>query len=542
MLLESAARAGSAGRYSIYAFDPVRLLSVEFDSGQDPFELLAEACRPWSDLSLPPDVPFVGGWIGCLAYEAGHFVEPSASFHALRSSSVAAISGAGAFGAAISGAAISGAAIPGAAISDATTPDATTPGTAIRDRANSGVATFDAGTSGADNSGTAISGVASIEQPMPIASWALFDTVLVHDAVTDSWIVAGAELPWSLRNGPRPTLEARLDALEAFAHRAGDGALPESTDLRDLDEAAARRPGRSAGRGNASDLDASPQLAWDDSRESYLAKVERALEYIRAGDIFQVNLARRCRAAVHGHPFELYERLCKTNPAAYAAYLPISPPADSTSTRNASAVLSSSPELFLAVRGGEVVTRPIKGTRPRGRTPEEDAAAAQALACSEKDRAELNMIIDLERNDLGRVCEYGSVRVRHDGEIEAHPTVWHRTAAIAGRLRRGADCLDVLKAAFPGGSITGAPKVRAMQIIHELEPAPRGPYCGAIGWIGLDGSMTLNLAIRTMLVTDGIADVKVGSAIVADSDPADEYRELEAKAAGMLAALGCRCA
>jgi len=374
---------------------------------------------------------------------------------------------------------------------------------------------------------------------MPIASWALFDTVLVHDAVTDSWTVAGAELPRSLRNGPRPTLEARLDALEAFAHRAGDGGLSELTDLRDLDETAARRPGGSAGRNDASGLDASPQLAWDDTRETYLAKVERALEYIRAGDIFQVNLARRCRVSVHEHSFELYERLCKTNPAAYAAYLPTSLPADSASTRRAWAVLSSSPELFLAVRGGEVVTRPIKGTRPRGRTPEEDAAAAQALARSEKDRAELNMIIDLERNDLGRVCEYGSVRVRHDGEIEAHPTVWHRTAAIAGRLRQDADCLDVLKAAFPGGSITGAPKVRAMQIIHELEPAPRGPYCGAIGWIGLDGSMTLNLAIRTMLVTDGVADVKVGSAIVVDSDPADEYRELEAKAAGMLAALGC---
>ena len=148
------------------------------------------------------------------------------------------------------------------------------------------------------------------------------------------------------------------------------------------------------------------------------------------------------------------------------------------------------------------------------------------------------MIVDLERNDLGRVCEFGSVRVVSDGEIETLPTVFHRTGTVVGRLRSDADSIDLLRATFPGGSITGAPKVRAMQIINELEPTPRGPYCGAIGCIGLDGDMVLNLSIRTMVMSRGHADVLVGSGIVADSDPEAEYEELGAKAAGMLAALG----
>jgi para-aminobenzoate synthetase component 1 len=177
---------------------------------------------------------------------------------------------------------------------------------------------------------------------------------------------------------------------------------------------------------------------------------------------------------------------------------------------------------------------------------------------SEKDRAELNMIIDLERNDLGRVCEYGTVRVASAGELETCPTVFHRTATIIGRLRGDADAIDLLRATFPGGSVTGAPKVRAMQIINELEPHPRGPYCGAIGYLSLDGDLQLNLAIRTMLVqtvagnqrpmaagrqqTRSCATLHVGSGIVADSDPQEEYDELQAKAAGMLAALNqARC-
>jgi len=260
------------------------------------------------------------------------------------------------------------------------------------------------------------------------------------------------------------------------------------------------------------------------------------LSYIRAGDIFQVNLARRFRLSTAAHPAAIYQCLCEQNPAAFAAYLPIhhsrsaqGPPA---------AVLSSSPELFLHLHGSELVTRPIKGTRPRGRDAQSDAAAAMELSRSQKDRAELNMIIDLERNDLGRVCEYGSVQVDSDGDIEKLATVFHRTATIRGRLRAGLDAVDLLRATFPGGSVSGAPKVRAMQIINELEPDARGPYCGAIGYVGLDGTMELNLAIRTLTMAGGDVDCFVGSAIVADSEPLEEYLELKAKAAGMMAALG----
>ncbi len=346
----------------------------------------------------------------------------------------------------------------------------------------------------------------------PLAQWSLFDTALIHDAHEDRWTVAGLELPEDLARKTRPPLEARLNRLESLVRQAAPRALPIETD----------QGSTLAGR-------------WNLSRETYLKKVRRILEYIRAGDIFQVNLARRFRLATDADPVSIYQRLCEENPAAFAAYVPILG-ADRPDDRPA-AVLSSSPELFLQLQGSNVTTRPIKGTQPRGADRQRDAAAFRTLARSDKDRAELNMIIDLERNDLGRVYEYGSVRVVSDGEIESHATVFHRTATIRGRLRPGLDAVDLLRATFPGGSITGAPKVRAMQIINELEPDARGPYCGAIGYVGLDGNMQLNLAIRTLSVATGFVDCFVGSAIVADSDPIEEYRELEAKAAGMMAAL-----
>ncbi len=352
-------------------------------------------------------------------------------------------------------------------------------------------------------------------QSLPASCWLLFDTVLIHDALLDRWVAAAVELPREVAGAARPPIDARLDAMQRLAEE----------------------PAAAAQAIGASPVDAS-EGRWNYTKSAYLEKVHRALEYIRAGDIFQVNLARRLGAASELSPIDLYGRLCAANPAPFAALVP----AGRDGRRRPRAVISSSPELFLRVRGREAVTRPIKGTRRRGRTPEDDAAEAAALAASEKDRAELNMIIDLERNDLGRVCEYGSVRVVEEGRIEAHPTVFHRTATIAGRLRLECDAIDLLWATFPGGSITGAPKVRAMQIINELEPDARGAYCGAIGYIGLDGDMELNLAIRTLSLGAGRVDLHVGSGIVADSDPEQEYEELEAKAAGMLAALGFEAA
>jgi para-aminobenzoate synthetase component 1 len=263
------------------------------------------------------------------------------------------------------------------------------------------------------------------------------------------------------------------------------------------------------------------------SRSAYLRKVARAKRYIEDGDIYEVNLSQRFTAGTNASPLDLYRRLREASPSWYGAFLQY---ADG-------AILSASPELFMELREGRVVTRPIKGTRPRTGDPGRDAQYRRALARSEKDRAELTMIVDLLRNDLGRVCEYGSVRVREAAAIEEHTTVFHQVATIDGNLAAGKTWVDLLGASFPGGSVTGAPKIRAMQIIRELEPTPRGVYCGAIGWIGLSGDATLNLAIRTMIHRRDTVYLHAGGAIVADSEPEAEYDETITKLAGMLAAL-----
>lgn len=263
------------------------------------------------------------------------------------------------------------------------------------------------------------------------------------------------------------------------------------------------------------------------TRSQYEAAVRRILDYIAAGDCYQVNLSQRFSAPLPGNPWKLYEQLRAVSPAPYAAFLDCGD----------HQVVSSSPELMLSVSGGDVETRPIKGTRRRGRTPEEDAAIAAELLQSEKDRAELLMIVDLERNDLGRVCEFGSVHVPALYSLESFSNVHHLVATIRGQLRAGVSPLECLRAAFPGGSITGAPKIRAMEIIEELEPFRRGVYTGAIGWVDAHGNAEWNIAIRTLVVQDGTAYFHVGGGIVADSDPAAEYEETLTKAAGMLRAL-----
>jgi para-aminobenzoate synthetase component 1 len=251
------------------------------------------------------------------------------------------------------------------------------------------------------------------------------------------------------------------------------------------------------------------------------------LEYIAAGDVFQVNLSQRFTAVGRTDPLELYLRLKQVSPAPFAAYL----------HWQDLAVVSASPESFFQTRGDTVVTRPIKGTRPRGSSPDEDGRLAADLLASPKDRAELTMIVDLERNDLGRVCEYGSVVVRDPLTIESFAQVHHLVATIEGRVRAGIGPVDVIRAIFPGGSITGAPKIRAMEIIDELEPNRRGLYTGAIGYLSRGGSSGFNIAIRTILVEGDRASFQVGGGIVADSDPEAEYEETLAKGRGMLAAL-----
>lgn len=263
------------------------------------------------------------------------------------------------------------------------------------------------------------------------------------------------------------------------------------------------------------------------SRDEYLKAVETAREYICAGDIFQVNLSQRFEADLSISPYELYQKLRKINPAPFASYLDF----DGVS------IVGASPERFLKVQGDRVETRPIKGTRPRGKSMEEDNKLAQELLSSVKDRAENVMIVDLERNDIGRVCRYGTVKVTELAILETYPTVFHLTSTVVGRLCEGKSRIDLLKATFPGGSITGAPKVRAMEIIDELEPTRRSIYTGSIGYLSFSGGMDLNIVIRTILVKNGRAYFQVGGGIVYDSEPEAEYKETLDKARAMVQAL-----
>jgi para-aminobenzoate synthetase component 1 len=268
-------------------------------------------------------------------------------------------------------------------------------------------------------------------------------------------------------------------------------------------------------------------------RGSYLDTVRRAIEYIHAGDCFQVNVAQRLLVPEIMPPWELYGRLRERNAAPFAGYLDL----------GEFVVASASPERFLLVERGEsgaadeVETRPIKGTRPRGATPAEDAARRAELLASAKDRAENVMIVDLLRNDLGRVCRYGSVRVEAVCRAETYRYVHHLVSVVRGRLREGLGPVDLLRAAFPGGSVTGAPKVRAMEIIAELEPTARGPYCGSLGYVGFDGRMDTSILIRTFTIGRGWVHFPVGGGIVADSTPRREYDETWHKAEGLLRAL-----
>jgi para-aminobenzoate synthetase component 1 len=264
------------------------------------------------------------------------------------------------------------------------------------------------------------------------------------------------------------------------------------------------------------------------THEEYLKAVERCREYICAGDIFQVNLSQRFDAAMPVPPYELYKRLRKINPAPFANYFNF----DGVS------IVGASPERFLKVQGDRVETRPIKGTKPRGNTPEEDRELAASLMASVKDRAENVMIVDLQRNDIGRVCRYGTVKVTELAILETWPTVFHLTSTVVGQMCEGKSLTDLLKATFPGGSITGAPKVRAMEIIDEMEPTCRSVYTGSLGYLGFDGNMDLDIVIRTIIVKDGRAYFQVGGAIVYDSRPEAEYIETLDKGRAMMHALG----
>ncbi len=272
------------------------------------------------------------------------------------------------------------------------------------------------------------------------------------------------------------------------------------------------------------------------SRAEYEARVELVRDRIARGDIYQANLTRRLATPFDADPWDRYRRLRTGDPSLFSAYLDLGPSQLSGRPR---ALLSASPEPFLAVDAdGAVSTDPIKGTRPRGRDRAEDRALACELLTSAKDRAENVMIVDVLRNDLGRVCRPGSVRVPRLCRLERTAAVQHLVSTVTGRLAPGRDAFDLLAASFPGGSITGAPKIRAMEILEELEPVRRGPYTGALGWIGPDGAMQTSILIRTLVADGRQLTLHVGGGITYRSDPGAEWDETVAKARGPLTAIG----
>ena len=269
----------------------------------------------------------------------------------------------------------------------------------------------------------------------------------------------------------------------------------------------------------------------EQSRDSYQAQVAQIIEAIRAGEVFQVNLSQRFLADAPSGltPFDLYRRLRRVNPAPFGAYL---------AAGEVGWVLSASPERFLSLNAqGRVETRPIKGTRARSSDPAVDQAQAEALLLSAKDRAENLMIVDLLRNDLSRVCQLGSVKAPVVCGLESFETVHHLVSVVEGQLRPKLGAVDLLKAAFPGGSVTGAPKIRAMEIIHTLEKTRRGPYCGAVGWIGFDGAMDSSIVIRSLVWSGKQIIAQAGGGVVSDSDPSAEYEETLTKVRPLLRAL-----
>jgi para-aminobenzoate synthetase component 1 len=281
--------------------------------------------------------------------------------------------------------------------------------------------------------------------------------------------------------------------------------------------------------GTASQFMARAGVGSNLSRDDFLSAVERAQRYIRAGDIYQVNLSQRLVAPCPWSGWELFQRLNAVSPAPFSAFF------DCGNYQ----IASSSPEQFLRLSGSHIQTRPIKGTRPRGTDPTRDAQLAYELQTSAKELAELVMITDLLRNDLGKVCEFGSVVTPELARLERFAQVQHLVSTVEGRLRKDVTHLAALAACFPGGSITGAPKFRAMEIIDELEPVARGPYCGCHGYLGFNRESQLSITIRTAVCKDGFAHFSVGAGIVADSDPEAEYQETLAKARGFFQALEC---
>jgi anthranilate synthase component I len=347
---------------------------------------------------------------------------------------------------------------------------------------------------------------------LPDAVLMLADTLVVFDHVRHR-----------MRILSHADVEAHGGDVEA-AYRAAEARIEA---LIERINAPAPPPVRGQGAGGRPE----PTLESTFTRDDYGAVVERAVEYIRAGDIIQVVPSQRLSRPLAADPFSVYRALRAINPSPYMYLLHL----------GETHVVGASPEMLVQVEDGVVRTRPIAGTRPRGQTDAEDEALAAGLLADEKERAEHIMLVDLGRNDLGRVCQPGTVTVSTLMDVEKYSHVMHIVSQVEGRLRDDCDAYDALRSCFPAGTVSGAPKIRAMEIIAELEPCRRGTYAGAVGYFSFDGNLDTAITIRTMVIKDGVAHVQAGGGIVADSQPEYEYQESLNKAAALLRALDVAC-
>jgi para-aminobenzoate synthetase component I len=443
-LLESA-RPGRNARWTYLTADPVAVLEAPA-AGPDPFAVARRLVARLDPTPVTPAdaPPFLGGLVGFLGYDLGHFLERLPS-------------------------------------------------------------------------------VATDDQGLPPLRLALHDWVVAWDRRTGHAWLGGRAL-----DGDGRQLARRLDDVHArlttpATHAQRPAAAP----------AAATATGVPI---DATDPGATLEFRSSLSRAAYEAGVERVRDHIARGDLYQANLTRRLETPYGGDPWALYRRLRTGDPSLFSAFLDLGA---SQETGRPRALLSASPEPFLSLDPqGVVATDPIKGTRPRGRDRAEDRALACELLASAKDRAENVMIVDVLRNDLGRVCVPGTVRVPRLCRLERTAAVQHLVSTVTGRLAQGRDAFDLLATSFPGGSITGAPKIRAMEILEGLEPVRRGPYTGALGWIGPDGAMQTSILIRTFVADGRRLTLHVGGGITWGSDPAAEWDETVAKARGPLGAIG----
>ena len=342
---------------------------------------------------------------------------------------------------------------------------------------------------------------------LPDALFFLPDTLLIFDNVSHRIkVVSNVLVPEANPRRLREAYDAAARKIDAVVE-----ALRRPLDV-------SHTEGRGAG---------TLQLGSTMSRVEFIQAVQRAQEYVRAGDVVQAVISQRLSTKTSADPFDIYRALRIINPSPYMYYLRLGD----------FQVVGSSPEVLVRLEEGRIDLRPIAGTRPRGQSDAEDLALEQELLADPKERAEHIMLVDLGRNDVGRVAEVGSVTVSELMTVERYSHVMHIVSNVKGRLAEGYDAFDLLRACFPAGTVTGAPKIRAMEIIEELEPVRRGPYAGAVGYFGFSGNMDTCITIRTVVITDGIAHVQVGAGIVADSDPEREYEETMNKAKGMLKAI-----